>query len=198
MTQFRLIGALDAIAIELTRRNTSHPNMPDVTGPMTHRIQINAPGRTRVVRILIEFQVNTGRVAAEQDKLDSVTGLVRAPDGQRISRQNLTLHESQLESVRFILFSGRFTHRAPMQTLMAPACCASTLHVKPCNKSGQCAIGLWYRQYLCSMDSISRFQLNFSGRRFFEVSLKRSENDSFERTSPETMVRSSMFVVEAR
>src|SRR5438105_5169965 len=81
MTQFRLIGSLNAVTVELTRRNTSHPNMPDVAGPMTRRIQINAPCRMRVVGILIEFQVNSRCVAAEQDKIDSVSGLARPPMG---------------------------------------------------------------------------------------------------------------------
>src|SRR5579871_4688373 len=118
MTQFRLIGSLDAIAVELTRRNTSHPNMPDVTSPMTRGIQINAPGRMRVTRILIEFQVNTRRVAAEQDKINSVSGLMRASNRQRVSRQNLTLQERPLQRVRSILFDGHFTHRTPIRKLI--------------------------------------------------------------------------------
>ena len=43
MAFFRLIGPFDAIAVELTRGNASHPNMPDVTGPMAHWIQVNDP-----------------------------------------------------------------------------------------------------------------------------------------------------------
>jgi hypothetical protein len=57
----------------------------------------------------------------------------------------------------------------------------------------------WYRQYLCPMDSMSCFRLNSQVDGFSQVSMERSEHDSFERTTfRKTMVRSSMFAPEAR
>ena len=80
--------------------------MPDVAGPMTHRIQINDSARRRIVRILIELQTNTGCVTAEQNEIDSVSLLVCAPNRERISRLNFTLLSRCYETIRQILLSS--------------------------------------------------------------------------------------------
>jgi hypothetical protein len=98
----RSIGSFDAIAVELTWRNAADPNMPDVTGPMSHRIQINDPGRNRVLRILIELQANTGRVTAEQNEISSVSVLMCTPR-QWVSRLNFTVLRRSRQAVRLIL-----------------------------------------------------------------------------------------------
>jgi hypothetical protein len=38
MAFFRSIRSFDPIAIELTRANAPQPDVPDITGAMTHRI----------------------------------------------------------------------------------------------------------------------------------------------------------------
>ena len=80
MAFFRLIGSSDAIAIELTRGNASHPNVPNVASSMTHWIQLNDPRRRRIIRLLVEFQANTGRVAAKQYEIDSISLLLSTPN----------------------------------------------------------------------------------------------------------------------
>src|ERR1700728_3715537 len=91
MACLRLIWAFDAIGIELPHGNSSHPNVPDVTGPMTNRIQIDDPGRRRIVRMRVELQANTRRVAAEQNKIDAVSHVMGTADRERTSDLNLIL-----------------------------------------------------------------------------------------------------------
>jgi hypothetical protein len=63
--------------------------MPDVTRPMTHRIQVNDSARNRIVRILIELQTNRGCVTAEQNKIDPDSLLVGASNREGIPSLNL-------------------------------------------------------------------------------------------------------------
>ena len=90
MALFGLIRTLDAITVELTCGNASHPHMPDVAGPMTHWIQINDLRRRRVASISIELEANTGRVTAEQNEINSVSVLMCTAKRQWTSRLNFT------------------------------------------------------------------------------------------------------------
>ena len=110
MALFRLIGPFDAVAIELTRGDASHPHMPHVTGPMTRGIQINDLRRRRVASISIELQANTGRVTAEQNEINSVSVLMCTPNRERISPLNFTLLRRSGKTVRRILLSCNFRH----------------------------------------------------------------------------------------
>src|ERR1700685_3811907 len=103
MAFFRLIRSFDAIAIELSHVNASHPDMPNVTGPMAYWIQINDPRRRRIVRMLVELQVNTGRVTAEQNEIDSLSLLMCTPNRKRITRLNVTFLRRCCETIRQIL-----------------------------------------------------------------------------------------------
>src|SRR5579863_3228512 len=98
------IRPLDAITVELTRGNASHPHMPDVACPMTHRVQVNDSARRGIVRLLIEIETNTGRVTAEQNKINSVALLVGASNWEGISRLNIAhLRRCCGETIRQIL-----------------------------------------------------------------------------------------------
>jgi len=70
--------------------------MPDVTGPMARRIQINDLAGRRIVSISIELQANTGRMTAEQNEIDSVSLLMCTADGQWVSRLNVTVLKGRL------------------------------------------------------------------------------------------------------
>src|SRR5579859_1299738 len=98
MAFFWLIRSFDSIAIELSAANTPHPNMPNVTGPMTYWIQINDPRRRIIIRILVEFQANPCCVTAEQNEIDSVTLLMRTPDGKWIARLDITFLRRRCET----------------------------------------------------------------------------------------------------
>ena len=138
--------------------------------------------------------MNTRRVAAEQDKTNSVSGLMRAANGQGISRQNLTLHERRRDSFSLVAFSPIEPHTK----FDDPVSSASTLHVNPATDQGSAPFDFGIANTFVQWTRCLASGLTFQGDGFPQFSLKRSENDSFERTSPETMVRSSMFVVEAR
>src|SRR5579864_7486587 len=86
MALLRLVGSFDAIAIKLTRGNTSQPHMPDVTCAMACRIQINDLARRRIVSVPIELKTNPGRVTAEQNEIDSISVLMRTANRQWVSR----------------------------------------------------------------------------------------------------------------
>src|SRR5580658_7800043 len=103
MAFFRLIRSFDAIAIELSDGNASHPNVPNVTGPMTLWIQINDPRWRRIVRMLIELQANRGRVTAKQNETDSVTLLMWTPHRKWSPRLNFTFFRRFCETIRGIL-----------------------------------------------------------------------------------------------
>src|SRR5215475_6429664 len=107
---FRSIGSFDAIAVELTGGNASYPNMPDVTGPVTHRIEINDPGGGRVIRVLIELKAHPGGVTAEQGKIDALSVLVCAPR-QWIPRLNFTVLRRSSKAVPRTLLYRQFSHR---------------------------------------------------------------------------------------
>src|SRR6202142_4688741 len=103
MAFFRLIGSFDAIAIELSRVNATHPDMPNVTCPMTNWIQFNDPRRRRIIRIFVKFQANACRVAAEQNEIDSVSLLMCTPNRKWITRLNITLFRRFYETIRQFL-----------------------------------------------------------------------------------------------
>src|SRR5580658_1510444 len=103
MAFFRLIRSFDAITVELSHGNASHPNVPNVTGAMTQWIQDNDPGWGRIVGMLVELQANTGRVTAEQNEADSVSLLMWTPDRKWRSRLNVTFLKRRYGTIRQIL-----------------------------------------------------------------------------------------------
>jgi hypothetical protein len=103
MAFFRLIRPFDAIAIELSAVNTSHPNMPNVTGPMAYWIQVNDPRRRRIIRMFVKFQANTCRVTAKQNEIDSVSLLMSTPNREWIARLDITFLRRCYEIVRRFL-----------------------------------------------------------------------------------------------
>src|SRR4051812_34637229 len=109
MAFFRLIWSFDAITIELTRINASHPNMPNVTGPMAYWIQINDSRRRRIISMLVEFQANTSRVTAEQNEIDPVSLLMCTPNGKWIARLNITFLRRRYETIRQFLLRREFS-----------------------------------------------------------------------------------------
>ena len=109
---FRLIGSFDAIAVELARGDTSNPDMPDLTGPMSHGIQINDLARRSVAWILIELRADTGGVTAEHSEINPVSVLMCTPR-LWISRLHVTLLRRCCNAVRPILLYRYFSHQAP-------------------------------------------------------------------------------------
>jgi 3-deoxy-D-arabino-heptulosonate 7-phosphate (DAHP) synthase len=103
MPFFRLIRPIDAITIELSHGNASHPHVPNVTGPMADWIQINDPSGGTVIGVLIELKVHPGRVAAEQNEIDSVSLLMGTSNRKWISRLNFTSVRRSYQIIHGIL-----------------------------------------------------------------------------------------------
>ena len=63
------MGAIDAVAIELTGTDPSYPAMPNVTRSVTAGIQVSTPGGIGVLGMIKQLQPNPGGVAAEEGKV---------------------------------------------------------------------------------------------------------------------------------
>src|SRR5579872_2328929 len=108
---FRFIWSFDAVAVQLARGNASQPNVPNIASAMARRIQMNRLAGRRIVSRVVELQVNTGRVSAEQNKINSVSLLMRTADGQWISHLNITFFKGRFQYFGFVLFESQFSHR---------------------------------------------------------------------------------------
>jgi hypothetical protein len=95
--------------------------MPDVTGLVPHWTEINDPaGGSTVICDLKDLKPHPGRVLTEQSKIEAVYALICSPR-HGASCENVTALRRSPESVGFILFDSRFSHRAAVRNLNNPA-----------------------------------------------------------------------------
>src|SRR5882672_5354614 len=78
MTGRRLVRTIHPVPIDLPRRDAFDPDVPDVAGAVTNRIEIDAARRLRVPAIREQLQPDTPRVTAEESEVDAVHERTRA------------------------------------------------------------------------------------------------------------------------
>ena len=80
--------AVHAVGIRLSPAHTFDQSVPDVSGPVLRRVQIERPQRMLVSRILEDQQFDAFGVAAEDGEVEAVAAVVHA-QRQRASRTGM-------------------------------------------------------------------------------------------------------------
>src|ERR1035438_5407872 len=103
MAVLGLIRSIHAIGIQLAKPKSLNPNMPYVTSPVAHGIQINYPGGNGIFGMIKQLQPNAVGVSAEERKVHTFATCID-PQRQRHSDSN----RSQLRYLHYIFMQRAF------------------------------------------------------------------------------------------
>jgi len=78
---------------------------------MKRGIEVNDSRGRRIIRMLVELQPNTGRVAAQQNEVDPFSLLMRSPDRKRTSRLDVANRTRCEQSAHRICLGRQFNER---------------------------------------------------------------------------------------
>ncbi len=90
MAVLGLIRAVQPVGVELAGTYSRNPDVPHVAGAIARGIQVNHPGRHRVLRMIKQLEPNATGMTAEQREVDASRGFIRS-QGQRNASSNIGL-----------------------------------------------------------------------------------------------------------
>ena len=108
MARPRIVGAINAVPIQLTRANALHPYVPDIAGAVTDGIEVDGPGGHSIFSMVEQLQSHPAGMATEEGKIYPAACFVGAK-GQRGPGAHVSLGRDLRNIV--VQFAGRLFHR---------------------------------------------------------------------------------------